>query len=374
LKTRTSRLAWLLALLPCFAAAAPAEECTMAQSAPAGAIRIKAVGDMVLGSDWPAPRFDAGIEQRFFAGVRDALGGADIVFGNLEGNLARSGSTSKDMSRGTQFAFRMPPEFGKVIKDAGFTALNLANNHTLDFGAEAYEETVRNVARLGIATVGLKDDIAYQEVKGRKVAWVGFSYITRHNQIQDTATAAALVKKARQKADIVIVSFHGGAEGSNALRARDGSEEFLGESRGNVVRFARTVVDAGADLVLGHGPHVLRGVECYRGRLIAYSLGNFVGYQALSSKRAAGVSAILEVGLDERGALAGFRFLPVRFTAEKLPEPDPDRLGVFLLNELSALPPLGGARLLGKEDLASPQYARYRAWMRDENLDAALSP
>lgn len=346
----------------------------MAASAPTGAIRIKAVGDVVLGSDWPAPRFDAGIEERFFAGVREALGGADILFGNLEGNLARSGSTSKDTSRGTQFAFRMPPAFGKVIQDAGFTALSLANNHTFDFGPEAFEETVRNVARLGIATVGLKNDIAYQEVKGKKVAWIGFSYMTRHNEIQDTAGAAALVKKARQNADIVIVSFHGGAEGSDALRARDAAEVFLGESRGNVVRFSRAVVDAGADLVLGHGPHVLRGVECYRGRLIAYSLGNFVGYQAFSSKRAAAVSAILEVGLEGDGALAGFRFVPVRFTPEKLPEPDPERLGLFLLHELSALPPLSGARVLGKDDLASPQYARYRNWMRDENLDAVLKP
>jgi hypothetical protein len=101
--------------------------------------------------------------------------------------------------------------------------------------------------------------------------------------------------------DVVIVSFHGGAEGADVTRIPFAEEEYFGEPRGDVVYFARRMVDAGADLVLGHGPHVVRGMERYRGRLIAYSLGNFATYYGISVNGLNGIAPILVATLDENG-------------------------------------------------------------------------
>jgi poly-gamma-glutamate capsule biosynthesis protein CapA/YwtB (metallophosphatase superfamily) len=303
------------------------------------------------------------------------LAGADIVFGNLEGSLTDDGETHKDPTRGTQYAFRMPYRFGAVLKDAGFNVLNLANNHSSDFGSSGLADTVRSIEENGMVAVGLKGQIAYQEIRGVTIAWIGFSYLGRHNTVQDLAELRRLVTEADAHARLVIVTFHGGAEGSDALRASDADEQYLGENRGNVVRFARTAVESGADLVLGHGPHVLRGVECYWQKLIVYSLGNFVGYGAFSTRRAAAISVILDLTLDEDGWLRRTEFHPVRFNAEHLPEIDAERRALFLLNDLSQLPPM---RIEGKvlEDIPSndPDYRRYRRWLRAAALEEQLAP
>ena len=337
-------------------------------------ITIKAVGDIVLGSTWPEDRIPAGVEDRFFAGVAGTLSGSDIVFGNLEGALTDSGNTEKDSSRGTQFAFRMPPRFARVLQNAGFNVLSLANNHSSDFGPEGLADTLEAIASHGMLAVGLKNDIVYQEIRGIRIAWIGFSYLGLHNSIHDLDEVVRLVTEARQNARLVIVTFHGGAEGSDALRVYDIKEKYLGENRGNVVRFARTAVESGADLVLGHGPHVLRGVECYWQKLIVYSLGNFVGYQAFSTKRAAAVSIILDITLDEDGWLRRVEFHPVRFSAEHLPEIDPRRRALYLLNDLSQKPPLEieGKVLPGplKDDAG---YLAYRRWLRAAELEGQLA-
>jgi poly-gamma-glutamate capsule biosynthesis protein CapA/YwtB (metallophosphatase superfamily) len=223
--------------------------------------------------------------------------------------------------------------------------------------------------------VGLPNDIVYQEVKGVRIAWIGFSYLGMHNSIYDLGELVRLVHQARRYAKIVIVTFHGGAEGSDALRVVDAQEMYLGEKRGNAVQFARTAVEAGADLVLGHGPHVLRGVECYRDKLIVYSLGNFVGYQAFSTKRAAAVSMILDVTLDEEGRLRRVEFHPIRFTGEHLPETDPRRRALYLLNDLSQKPPLQneGTVLPGPMD-ADSGYRAYQSWLRKQDLESQLIP
>lgn len=336
---------------------------------------IRAVGDIVLGSTWPENRIAPGVERRFFSGVANTLRGADIVFGNLEGALTDAGTTSKDPSRGTQFAFRMPVRFAGILRAAGFNVLNLANNHSSDFGQSGLQDTLAAIEDNGMLAVGLKDSIVYQEIRGVRIAWIGFSYLGRHNSIHDLDEVVRLVGEAKQNARLVIVTFHGGAEGSDALRVRDADEMYLGENRGNVVRFARAAVEAGADLVLGHGPHVLRGVECYWQKLIVYSLGNFVGYQAFSTKRAAAVSMILDMTLDEDGWVRRADFHPVRFSVEKLPSLDPDRLALFLLNDLSQLPPVQSEDTVLKGPLAAePQYRAYRSWRRAADLDAQFQP
>lgn len=337
-------------------------------------ITIKAVGDMVLGTTWPEDRIPADVEGRFFAGVEQQLSGGDIVFGNLEGALTDAGETTKDPSRGTQYAFRMPTRFAGILRNAGFNVLSLANNHSSDFGPAGLEDTLKAIKSNGMLAVGMQNEIAYQEIRGIRVAWIGFSYLGLHNSIHDLDALTRLVVKAKQSARLVVVTFHGGAEGSDALRVRDEQEEYLGEKRGNLIRFSRTAIESGADLVLGHGPHVLRGVECYWQKLIVYSLGNFVGYQAFSTKRAAAVSAILDVTLDEDGWLRRVEFHPVRFSGEHLPEIDPKRRALYLLNDLSQRPPLElEGKILPGPFSDDADYRAYRRWMRAADLESQLA-
>ena len=163
--------------------------------------------------------------------------------------------------------------------------MNLANNHALDYGEVGQQRhRARPSGRRGSA-----DD----RTAGRDRVREGARCACRRSGVravplgaepaEPDCLAEALVRKADRWVDLVVVTMHAGAEGSDHQHVRPGNEWFLGENRGNSVAFAHSVVRAGADLVVGSGPHVLRGMEWYRGRLIAYSLGNFVGYQTLNT-------------------------------------------------------------------------------------------
>jgi len=336
----------------------------------AAVITIRATGDIVIGSDFPVSRYPPGFEQRLESIVRRTLGTADIVFGNFEGALTTH-SQSPKMASGSPyvFAFRMPPHFAQMLRRAGFDVLNIANNHSYDFGLKGFHDTQAWLAQAGIETIGEQDKIVIKRVKGVSVAWIGFNYSIRHNDMHDRARLEKLVREARGKADLVVVSIQAGAEGNNALRVVDHEEIFLGERRGNVFAFARRAVDLGADLVIGHGPHVLRGMECYKGKLIAYSLGNFIGYNALSIKRAAAISAVLEVRLGKNGATLGYDIIPVIFNDERLPEVDAVQRARYLINDLSRLSPLTGT-----VHLPVPEAGRldYQNWARSAGIAGQL--
>jgi poly-gamma-glutamate capsule biosynthesis protein CapA/YwtB (metallophosphatase superfamily) len=169
------------------------------------------------------------------------------------------------------------------------------------------------------------------------VALVAFQTSASCNDVNDIPGAKRLVAKAKGEADLVIVSFHGGAEGTKATRVKDGMETYLGEKRGDLKAFARGVVDAGADLVLGHGPHVLRGMELYKERLIAYSLGNFATYGRFNLSGPLGVTVVLEASLAEDGRFVGGRLLSVKQEGEGIPKPDPTDRGARLVKELTQL-------------------------------------
>ncbi len=131
------------------------------------------------------------------------------------------------------------------------------------------------------------------------------------------------MKKAAANADVVIVTMHAGAEGSDKMHVRQGTEMFLGENRGNSVAFTHAVVDAGADLVVGSGPHVLRGMEWYHGHLIAYSLGNFAGYKVFAMGGPLSISGILRVTLRGDGGFDSGTLVPTRMVGGGLPALDP---------------------------------------------------
>src|SRR5205085_1059532 len=233
------------------------------------------------------------------------------------------------------FAFRVPPAFAAYLRSAGFTIMNNANNHSYDLGAQGQQDTVRALHAAGIAQTGLPGEITVVRAGGLRIAMLGFAPYSDTASLLDLAAARTLVERADGMADIVVVAIHAGAEGTAATHVTGQEETYVGEDRGNAEAFAHMAVDAGADLVLGSGPHVLRGMEFYRDRLIAYSLGNFAGYHDFALDGVLADSAILRLTLAADGAFRRGRVRSVRLVGAGQPEIDPDGAGARLIGDLS---------------------------------------
>jgi hypothetical protein len=311
---------------------------------PSAKLRIRAVGDMMIGTDFPTGPSgskdylppDGGVGS--FAAVKDLLQDADLTFGNLEGPLCDAGKTTKckpGAPAGSCYAFRSPPAYAQIFKEAGFDMVSTANNHSGDFGQVCRLQTEEHLDSAGIAHSGRPGDIASLEVDGLKVAMIGFHTNKACHYVNDHGKAAALVRALATEHDIVLVSFHGGAEGSKALHVPNGQETFYGENRGHLREFSKAVIDAGADAVIGHGPHVLRGMEIYKGRLIAYSLGNFATYGRFSLSGNKGLGAILELELDAKGNFVGGKIFSTKQKGKGIPQMDAEDSAVNLIRMLS---------------------------------------
>jgi hypothetical protein len=217
--------------------------------------------------------------------------------------------------------------------------LNLANNHASDFGEMGRASTRRVLDDLGIKYAGGERDrfsTAYLDVKGVTIAVIGFDHNPVSPNVNDLDEARRLVTAAKKKAQIVIVTFHGGAEGEGAQHVPRQTEMLGSEKRGNLPLFAHTVIDAGADLVLGHGPHVLRAMEFYKGHLVVYSMGNFATYGMFNLKGEQGIAAIFDIKLESNGDFASARIIPIRQEGRGGPVLDPSGAAIRKLQELSA--------------------------------------
>ena len=298
----------------------------------AGSVSFAAVGDTAMGTTPELPPSP----QTYFEPIEGELSG-DVVFGNLEGTLTDVSEDVKcgDSEPGTCYAFRAPPEYAGYLREAGFNVMSLANNHSYDFGEAGQEETVGALHRAGIEPVGIPGRTAFVKVGATKIAFLGFASYDYTNSLTDLEGARALIRKARKRADIVVVANHAGAEGSDAVHVTGETEIYLGEDRGNPEEFAHMAVEAGADLVLGSGPHVLRGMEIYRGRLIAYSLGNFSGFHNFGLDGLLSATVVLHATLGPDGAFRSGRLASVRMIEAGQPVPDPDGAGAALVEELS---------------------------------------
>jgi hypothetical protein len=304
---------------------------------PPVSLRIRATGDVMLGTDFPAGFLPPEDGATMLAAVQDWLRDADVTFINLEGPLCDDPRPSVKCRRGGNcYAFRTPSRYVQYLVDAGVDLASTANNHSGDFGESCRRETESALDRAGIRWSGPPGSIATLETNGRRVALVAFHTSAATNDVNDHRTAEALVKAAGASHDLVIVSFHGGAEGARALNVPTGEERFYGENRGDLRTFTHLLVDAGADLVIGHGPHVLRAMEIYRDRLIAYSLGNFATYGRFNLTGAMGVGAVLEAVIDREGRFVSGRILPTRQVGEGVPEKDPYGTAVKYVRMLSA--------------------------------------
>jgi len=311
-----------------------------APSSPAGErenlLRLRAVGDVMLGTTVPEGKLPPDDGAHLLDAVIPLLKDADLTFANLEGPLCDSGSSTKCRKGGNCFAFRTPTAYAKYLVAAGIDLGSTANNHSGDFGEGCRRETEKALDANGITWSGPPGSIGRVTAKGRRVALVAFHTSASCNDVNDLPAAKKLVQRAREDADVVIVSFHGGAEGTNATRVKDGPERYLGENRGDLKAFTHGVIDAGADLVIGHGPHVLRGMELYKGHLIAYSLGNFATYGRFDLSGPLGVSAVLEVTLDGQGLFAGGQLFATKQEGKGVPVPDASGRGIAMVKDLTA--------------------------------------
>jgi len=295
-------------------------------------ITITHVGDTMPGSYPNQMPSDEGAS--FFNGVRDSLTG-DVVIANMEGAL--STLEFDKCGGGTCYYFKLPGEYAQVFADAGFHVLNQANNHGWDAGPDGAVETQEAIRAAGMEVCGVKDEVALVETEnGLTVGVVGFAPYAFYTDVRDLDAVGALVASAKEQADLVIATAHLGAEGTDYRHTPEGSELFYGEDRGDTRAFARTCIDNGADIVIGHSPHVLRGMEVYNGKLIVYSLGNFGGGQNLfSTDGPLGRSAIFSATLREDGTLVSAKVTATLQDGDGYPQLDEDNAAFDDFNELA---------------------------------------
>jgi len=290
----------------------------------------------MIGTDYPRNHLpdDDGIS--FLSDVTPILSAADIAFGNLEGVLVDGGEPGKKCSNPNAcYLFRSPTRYAEHYRNAGFDVLSLANNHARDFGEEGRTSSMHAITAAGMHHSGRVGDFASLEHGGLRIAVLAYAVTKNSNMMLDYELAFTTVAEFARTHDIVVVSFHGGAEGADVTHVPFADEEYYGEPRGDVVWFARGVVDAGADLVIGHGPHVVRGMERYKERLIAYSLGNFATYYGISVAGIKGVAPILMTTLDGDGKFIEGEIVSTVQLRPAGPSIDPKRRALNLMRGLS---------------------------------------
>ncbi|WP_312034212.1 CapA family protein [Actinoplanes sp. TBRC 11911] len=300
-------------------------------------VTLSATGDIMMSntpSELPPHEGDG-----FFDSVRPALA-ADLVMGNLEQPLTNDTGVSKCGSppAANCFAYRSPPSYARHLKEAGFDLVNTANNHAEDFGSAGARNTRTALAAAGVLATGKLNEITVTEVKGIKIAVIGFAPYDGLNNVNDLPHATALVRRAKSEADLVIVQVHMGAEGAAYQHVKPGDEIFYGENRGDPIKFSHAMIDAGADLICGHSPHVLRAMEFYKHKLIAYSLGNFAGGgRTLSRNGVLKYGGILHVTLTRDGRYVSGKFLSTYMNSVGLPTRDTqDEMGRKLVAQLTS--------------------------------------
>ena len=313
--------------------AAPAKQIWLSktvQPGDASLIDFVAAGDTMMGSTSaglnPAIRPGVDVATLIGADLAGIFRHADISFLNLEGPLY-DGKDSSGKDCANCFAFHSPTFYAGIFANLGIDVANMANNHSGDYGEPGRAATMAALKANGIAFDGLdRDGARAAELLlpgGKRAAIIGFAPNSGTLNLNDLPKAQALVRELKKTHDLVIVSFHGGAEGWANVHVTGKTETYVGENRGNVVAFAHSVIDAGADLVIGHGPHVPRAVEIYKNHLIAYSLGNFWTYDGVMNYAVSGLGPVLEAWIAPDGSIAGFTIHSTRQAGLGVPRLDP---------------------------------------------------
>ena len=311
------------------------------------------VGDVNFGRKGNQPPGGVGT---IFANLADHLK-SDLTMGNLETVIGTAPLTRCSLGTASCYMFEAPVETANVMKDVGFAALNLANNHTLDAGNDGLEQTKAALKDAGLVWVGEPGQITYVTTGGIDVALLGFGPNETSADCRDLPTAQKMVTEAKQHAQVVVVMIHMGQEGVAHEHLKPGHEIFEGWDRGDTMEFAHGVIDAGADLVVGSGPHVLRGMQWYQGRLIAYSLGDFSGYNTLPTSGDFAISGILNVTLDPAGGFVSGSVTPLLLVPPGTPTVDASGRAWSLMNSLSSADFGGTAAAISPDGQIVPPVA-----------------
>jgi hypothetical protein len=301
-------------------------------------LTVIGVGDVMFGTNFPSASYlPPDSAQGLLKAVQKILSDADLTFGNMEGVLLNEGGTSKKCEdMGKCYAFRMPERFAYRLTESGFGVVSVANNHSGDFGDTGRMNTTKMLDKVGIHYAGfLSCPSVIFEQNGVKWGFCAFSAFTGTPDILKMDTAALIVRTLDSLCDVVIVSLHAGAEGGAYRHVTRQTEIFYDEDRGNVYEFSHRMIDAGADIVFGHGPHVTRALELYKGRVIAYSLGNFCTYGRFNLKNSNGVAPILKVFTDSKGRFLKARVYSIIQPGEGGPVIDPSNAALNEIFELT---------------------------------------
>jgi hypothetical protein len=307
-----------------------------ARAAAGEGITVAAVGDVMMGSDYPAPRLPRNGGRDLLSLAAPFFKAADIAMANLEGPLLEGGEPAKAPVEGRSYLFRTPPSYAKNLKEAGISMVSLANNHAQDFGRPGHLSTKRALSKAGIAFSSKGGEIAEFQVRGLRVGIISLSFGAPPRSIVYPEQALKEIAQAAGRYDILILSIHAGAEGRGALHVVPGMERFLNEPRGDLHRFAHDAIERGAALVIAHGPHVPRAMELYRGRLIAYSLGNFATFGGVSVVGESGYAPILTAQLAPDGSFLKGAIHSFAQKSASSPRPDQRSRALHLIRRLSA--------------------------------------
>jgi len=300
-------------------------------------VTIIGVGDIMMGTNYPENKLPSDDGANLMKAVEAYLQDADITFGNLEGTLLDDGGTPKKCrDPKVCYVFRTPVKYVQNLTKAGFDIMSLANNHAGDFGAIGRESTMETLNAAGIGHAGqLTQKFVIRQVDSIRYGMVAFAPNSGCLDINDLDEARRIVSHLDSICDIVIVSFHGGAEGAQFQNVPRANEYFYGENRGDVYHFSHTLIDAGADVIFGHGPHVTRAIEVYNQRFIAYSMGNFCTYRGISVSGVNGQAPIIKLYTDQHGKFLSGLIIPTYQIYGEGVRVDPQNQAIKKIQELT---------------------------------------
>lgn len=353
-----------------------------------GRTRVCVGGDVTLGTNldtaWAKKGADslyrtfglASQPESLVVALRPLLVDCDVVILNVEGAIGEGWAPPKCGPRSTNcFAFRQPVTAAAALRsavDSGAVLVgNLANNHSYDAGIEGRDTTIAYLERAGILVTGA-DTLAtpVPTLYGDTLGVLGFYTDTTTPDARDLAAVRRHVARAVASYGAVIVTMHLGAEGPSAQRTRNAVERFLGLNRGNPVGFANAALQAGATLVVGHGPHVLRAGEWRGNRLVLYSLGNLLTYGPFRLRPPSDRAAVLHALIDSAGHVSAAKLRPTTQLSPGVLLPDSTNRAFVLIDSLSALDfPRTGVRIDGEgriERRAAPRGTKRPAAKKPE--------
>jgi hypothetical protein len=363
-----STLALLALVLPAAQARAQdplARGTERADTLAAGVVRVCAGGDVTMGTNldpgwarFASAKYGMRVDpfpdpDSLLAPLRPLVADADVVLLNVEGAIGEGVPARRKCAPGSTacFAFRMPVATAAALRrvvDADSAAVvgNVANNHAGDAGRPGWRETMGHLEAAGVHVTGADSVPAVvATARGDTVAFLGFS-VWIGPDARDLAAVRRIVGRAAERYERVVVTMHMGAEGRAAQRTPDARETFYGENRGNMVAFARTAAAAGADLVVGHGPHVMRAAEWQGETLILYSLGNLLTYGPFSLAEPLNRGAVACAAMDPAGRVVEAELRPTRQVPPGRVRADLTSRSAALADSLSRLDfPETGARI-----------------------------